>query len=414
MQLRPSQIQAIDFAMSNVGGKTAIIGPTSIGKTLISKTISEKLPGRVAIVTYANDLVHQFAQAYPEVPVVIAKKHYNDKAHYQSHIDRAKTSKVVLFNAASYISYIEKLGSMPFDHVIMDEADSCVSLLQLQTGTSYEWTGSLEVSEADVRIIAEANKHFLANSQNYYWTVEETFDKATKEYKRSVILRPLKLQKSFITRFFPQSVVAMSATLFESDLDELFGGEKYKKLDLPSPIPVQNRLVRSFCDENYPDSHEGLAELLKSILETYKERPGIVHSTYTEAKILREITGVPTYNAKEDKVPALRLLDGTGGTLLTPGATVGLDLKYDKCRLNVILRGAFQNLGDDYVRRRKAVDPRFYGEYALKMLVQACGRSTRLPDDYSTIVVADNRVIKLACSMKHLLPNYFVEGCTFL
>jgi Rad3-related DNA helicase len=414
MQLRPSQQQALDFALANSGGKTAIVAPTAAGKTIISKAIAGELVGRVAILTYSNDLVHQFIKAFPEVPVIIASKHYPDKAMYMSHVTRAKTAKAVLFNAASYVAYMQKPEAVPFDHVVLDEADSCLSLLQLQTGHHYDWGGELTVSEAQVRQTACDNPHFLRNSQEYYWEVEETFDKKTQSHRRTLILRSLKLQKSFLQRIFPQSIVAMSATLFDSDLNELFYGEKYEKLSLPSPIPVENRRVTGFCDEKYPETPEGLLSLLSAVLETHSERPAIVHTTYAESKVLADLGQLYTYETKEGKMPALKALEGTTGVLLTPGAAVGLDLKYEKCRLNIILRGCFSNLGSDYVRRRKAIEPSWYTEFALKQLVQACGRSTRLPDDSSKIVVCDNRLIQLAASMADSLPEYFRESCTFI
>ena len=413
-ELRPAQKQAIDFALSNVGAKSAIVAPTALGKTVISKTIAERLPGRVAILTFSNDLVRQFSQSYPEVPLVIASKHYFDKAMYDSHLKRAKTAKVVLFNAASYVAYLGKPDAVPFDAVVLDEADSCISLLQLQTGHYFEWTGDLEASEGAVRALMSDNTHFLTHPHQYYWQVGESFDKKSQSYRRSLVVRPLKLQKSYIHKIFPQTVVALSATLFDSDLNELFAGEQYAKLELPSPIPVANRIVLSFCDLEYPETPQGLAELLKAALELHQARPAIVHTTYQESKILSEIAGIATYANKEGKVPALRLLDGTDGSLLTPGAAVGLDLKYDKCRLNIILRGCFSNLGSDYVRRRKAIEPHWYTDFALRQFVQACGRSTRLPDDHSSIVVCDNRLISLAKAHKSSLPSYFFESCLFL
>jgi Rad3-related DNA helicase len=207
----------------------------------------------------------------------------------------------------------------------------------------------------------------------------------------------------------------MSGTLLPSSCREILGHSDYLYSELPSPIPLENRPIKYFSDEIFVNTLEGQADLLTELLSKFDARPAIVHTSYAEAKALKELMpqdDVVVYESPDTKIATLSSAEGKQVSVLSGGATTGLNLKDDRCRLNVVLRGAFANLGGDFVRRRKSLEggEEWYVESVLRHLVQACGRSTRGPEDYSMTVIADQRLISLANRNRDLLPNYFLEA----
>jgi Rad3-related DNA helicase len=118
---------------------------------------------------------------------------------------------------------------------------------------------------------------------------------------------------------------------------------------------------------------------------------------------------VLVYSDKEQKQEVVAKWLKEGGVLLGAGLTTGIDLKYDLCRLNIISKIPFPNLGDVNVAKRMALDPKWYPMSAAKQVIQACGRSTRSEDDYSVSVIIDNRWSQLYHSVKDTVPQFFKE-----
>ena len=411
--LRPEQQEIVDYCAENRGKRIALCAPTAFGKTVVAHNIATNYPGRVAIITYANELVKQFRDDFP-FPYIIGKSHYLTKRHYDDEWVKANTSKICLFNPVSYLRYL-KSGGVPFDCVLMDEADACLGLFLLTDGTTCDMLGSVDSAEVVYNSLMGDGQDFFAEkfkkyTNRFWWEVKT--QKVKGKERRVLYVRPLELSRDVHSKLDCETIVAMSGTLLPSSCKELFGTTDYVYRELPSPIPVEARRVEFFCDREYPDTIEGLKDLLSAALEKYPERPAIVHTTYAEASVLGSISGCEYYLTKDDKIEALRSIQGTGKAMLSAGATTGLSLDGDKCNLNIILRGAFANLGSDFVRRRKAIEGgnEWYTQQVLRHAIQACGRSTRTPTDKSRIVISDNRLSCAIFNNLEILPKYFVES----
>lgn len=415
LKLRPSQEEALEFVKSNRKA-TALCLSTAFGKTFLSEAVARSC-GRTAIITYANALVRQHLQLFPKNNLMIGMSNYRHSKDYELAVARSN-NETTLFNAASFVKYMSRPDSVPFDTVIIDEADSCLGLFALQSGTSIP----IEVENPSLEHVLEAlgkagrvehkvlHDRLVANQHKYYWRVEEKKIKGAESRVctiRSVIpnLRTLHL---------PDHTVLMSGTLFDSHIKEYFRDGEVAKYEAPSPIPVERRPIDFFTtDLPYEPTIENMLEFYALVEKAYTERPAIFHVTYSDVQALKEHLLAKSYAHKDEKVSVLYNL-AKGDLALAPGATIGLDLANDRARLNVILRGAFPNLGDEYVRKRAAMDggERWYTDEVLRQTVQACGRVCRTPEDYGRTVITDPRIIMALGCNREVLPKYFVEAVT--
>ena len=152
----------------------------------------------------------------------------------------------------------------------------------------------------------------------------------------------------------------MSGTLFPEDVRELVG-EELPLYEADSPIASERRRVVGFTDDGesfvYPSDKKELADLLECVLRRFEDRPAIVHTTYGSVQDLLTYLNIPvdSYLDKELKSEALIAVEATDKVILASGAQIGLDLKYDKCRLNILLNGFKPNIKDTYVEKRLAL-----------------------------------------------------------
>lgn len=417
-ELRPYQKGVVDLCLDNQGRDVCVCAPVASGKTHISYDTAIKAKGKVAIITYANELIRQYREDFP-LPFLIGKAHYQSKKAYEEAFDEVTRAKVALFNPITYLNYIQKVGSEPFDCVIWDEADACLGLLQLWDGETYEFKSRYATPEAIGEAMSSYGKsleqiqYVLDNLHQFWWEVKEVKKKG--QDVRVLHLHPLVLSPLARKIIKAPTNILLSGTLMPTICQEMLGHNQYIYQEIPSTIPIENRKVICHADEEFNNTIEGQLDLLTDILSKFEERPAIVHTTYSEAAKLKELlpyNEVLTYVDPADKVNTIVAAEAKEFAVLAGGATTGLNLKYEKCRLNVILRGAFANLGNDFVRRRKSLPggDQWYEQVVLRHFVQACGRSTRSPDDYSRIVVGDGRLVSLAYRSQHLLPRYFAES----
>lgn len=423
MKLRPAQQDAVDFALSRIDKQhVAIAAPTASGKGLISKTIIDNLPGRTAIMTCSNALVGQYLRDFP-IPNLIGKENYRSELEYNDARYRVANSNCAIFNPASFLIHKKDEFYKPFDNIILDEADACLGLLKILTPRTFQWKEGLPLSLENILRVVKASgmdefvDSLLRFQERYWWEVEERWTKKGPIY--SLKIHDVILNKNFCKNTLGERVIAMSGTLFPSYCQELFGSTQYAYKEIESPIPVENRYVYGFTSDQgwkFPTSYGDMSSLLDAVLNKYTERPAVVHITYNDSREMQALDDkIKGYLTKDDKMVALESIRGTDEVMLSPGAVEGINLIDDAARLNIILRGQYANLGSDYVQKRLSLPggQSWYIQNTLRNTIQAAGRTTRVPTDFSKIVIADVRLTRLIKENMDLLPNYFKESLRF-
>jgi Rad3-related DNA helicase len=357
------------------------------------------------------------------MPTLIGKDNYRDPGAYLAARFAVAGAKTALFNPASYILYKKAADFVPFDNVIIDEADACLSLFKILNPTTADWNEDWDLTPANIeRALIESGKestaeYFKNNQHRFWWEVERFVTK--KKVKASLKVHEVELNKSFAKHKLANRVIGMSGTMFPSYCKELFGSDEYAYLELPSPIPVERRLIHGLTQENgwcFPTDYEDMVALLEIVLKRFQERPAIVHTTYSDSRMMLALNDkIRGYLTKEDKMVAIQSIHSTEDVMLTPGAVEGISLNDDAARLNILMRAQFANLGNIAVQKRMALPggQQWYKEQTLRGIVQSMGRTTRTPTDFSTCVIADCRATRLIKENMDLLPAYFKEALRF-
>jgi Rad3-related DNA helicase len=92
----------------------------------------------------------------------------------------------------------------------------------------------------------------------------------------------------------------------------------------------------------------------------------------------------------------------------------GIDLKYDLCRYNILMKVPYMNLTDDRVKKRTELGHwRWYRSKAIERLVQAYGRGVRYDDDWCDFYIIDGAFWNLYKTNKGAFPRYFREALKY-
>jgi Rad3-related DNA helicase len=220
----------------------------------------------------------------------------------------------------------------------------------------------------------------------------------------------------------------MSATILSMDhLCKTTGldPEKVKFIRIEqSDFPVKNRPIHMMnvawlnaktMNVNMPK----IAQAIDNIMSIHRNEKGIIHTTsYSQLRFIKDNIG---------KENASRLVE-TGSTLnrsdvlknhymsskptvlISPSLHLGVDLKDDLSRFQVVVKVPYPDLTDKKIAAKKDRDPKWYTWNTVLRLVQAYGRSVRSPDDHATTYILDSSASYLLNSARDLMPKWFKEA----
>jgi energy-coupling factor transporter ATP-binding protein EcfA2 len=422
----------------------SIVAPTASGKSALARTIQKAT--NAAYITANNILVNQYASTY-DLPTMLGEDNYaTDGAYSEAITVSLDPENHVCYNAVSF-RYASRRNGFRFPKVIiLDEAHSCLSLIRelvtkVYSLTKYEYFKfNLEdpedvkkylfnrLAEAKVTVTTSKGKK-KKQIENRIFKLEDmiesiktspeqfAFFKSEHKGRFYFHMQPLNIPRDFIKSYFKDSkVIILSATLTQSDCQELFGGKKYTQIELPSPIKPERRPVYYLPMEevlSYPTNTKAIAKKLDEILSNITLRPALIHVTYSDMDGIYQHLKTPVLKHNRDtKKEVLDTWLKNGGVLLAAGCSEGLDLVGDLCRLNIVTKLQFPNIGSKFWTKKIALPA---GEYAykldtLKHVVQASGRTCRTPNDVGATILLDSRFSSLYAKLKNETPQSFKEA----
>lgn len=156
-----------------------------------------------------------------------------------------------------------------------------------------------------------------------------------------------------------------------------------------------NKMSQDYIQQSFPIN----ANIINSILKSDKHinEKGIIHTgSYKNAyELLKYLDNdvkkrIHIYNsAKEKQDVLLDYEDSRNGVLVGPTLTEGIDFPEDGCRFIIILKIPYPYLGDNLVKAKNALFPRWYNSETSKNVIQGIGRGNRTPTDWSTTYILD-------------------------
>jgi Rad3-related DNA helicase len=443
--------------------------PVGSGKSGLARAI--QIATGATIITPSNILIDQYIDTYPKVNFLKGKTHYTcrwgvsckdwidgmeqDACGDCKYVDcrgKAAEGKPTFFNPMSYYYLRLQTGEDP-KVIVVDEAhqvssmvlalcskrfrwsvykftDKCTNAMYLMAWmeeqvaklrkllSQYQkygdWVKAGEIVD-EIESIKNVLKGLNESNQNYAIWVDRGMYRGKPDNFLNV--KPVRPPKFMINGMLAcGKLVLMSGTLLKMDIDDLVGGREYRFIDLPSPIPKERRLVY-YRPVSYPLNFKTdpaqIAASIEDDIDLYPGRNTMVHVTYSmSTKLARHFRRPVLTNTSEDKIKKVEFFKKNGGIFLASGCAEGLDLKDDWCRLNIIPKLSYPDLSDPVVQKRRALEDgdEWYGLEALKVAIQAAGRSTRHEKDESITIIKDPTFGSLFNRYRTKLPAAFVES----
>jgi Rad3-related DNA helicase len=218
----------------------------------------------------------------------------------------------------------------------------------------------------------------------------------------------------------------MSATIISPEqLAEDLGLEPHEwaAVRVKNTFPKENRPIyvmpkADMTNKTRDDAWPELAKAIGKIVAYHEKDRILVHTvSYNLTKYLAENLPkerVITYVRADERDRVLAEFRAKeGAVLLAPSFDRGVDLPEDECRVVIIAKCPFPNLGDRQISARlhKKGGESWYRVLTVRTLVQMTGRGVRSKDDYCDIYILDKQfVTNVWKRSRHLLPEWWKEA----
>jgi Rad3-related DNA helicase len=233
----------------------------------------------------------------------------------------------------------------------------------------------------------------------------------------------------YLFRHAPKWLLMSATIISPGALVDTIGwkGDVPAVVRVPSSFPVANREVRVYPVANMTrkTKDEETPALLDAIEQIVGMHPGertLIHTvsydlTREVATMLQDRTRRPvfTYKNSAERQKALDdYLATEGAIIVAPSLDRGISMDEDKCRVNIVAKTPYPNLGDKQVAARvyrtSERGNTWYAMQTVRSICQATGRSTRSESDKSTAYLLDKQFVTFYHRNRHLFPAWWVEA----
>jgi len=261
------------------------------------------------------------------------------------------------------------------------------------------------------------------------WLVTNLIKNENDNKISRIKMEPLDVSNYFVDIFDKGSVsLLMSATILSKDnLCKAVGLKKdqvkYIKIE-ESEFPVEHRPiylmnVAWLSAKTMSESLPHIAKVIDNLLSVHKNDKGIIHTTsYSQLQFIKNnisknnfvrlIETNPKLDRNEMILKHFESLKPT--VLISPSMYLGVDLKDDLSRFQIIVKVPYPDLTDKKISVLKQRNPKWYEWNTILRLIQAYGRSIRNSDDYANTYILDSSISYLLKNGKDMIPKWFSEA----
>lgn len=263
------------------------------------------------------------------------------------------------------------------------------------------------------RDLAEAVSHTLNHWGDAQYIVEKDAEK--------VSITPFKIDKLSSCLFdFAEVVILMSATIVDKDIfAKNLGITQYKYIEIPSTFDAKKSPI--LCHTKYPLSYKTLdtnlpkvIDLVEQIANNHKGEKGIIHThSFAITQAVQKRLSSKRFLYREEgtnneSIIREHTLRTDDTVLVSPSLTMGLDLKGDLGKWQIIVKLPYPSLANKRVKMLFDKDPDWYKMKMFITLIQAAGRCTRTKEDESVTYILDGLSGKVIVQNKDILPKHFL------
>ncbi len=225
-----------------------------------------------------------------------------------------------------------------------------------------------------------------------------------------------------------KKVLGMSATILDakqvsSNIGLLSQERQYTYKTLPSPFPKENRPVyfqpcANVVAKQMDFALVRLTKAITAIIDKHPDDKILIHTVSYKVKshLMSNIKNdrLITHGIKDRATVLSKFKESPRPlVLLSPSMDRGVDLPKDECRVVVIAKIPYADLGDNQVSRRvfgSKDGNKWYAHKTISTIVQMAGRGVRSADDYAITYILDEQFRKLYTQNRAMFPAWFREA----
>ncbi len=295
-------------------------------------------------------------------------------------------------------------------------------LEEVQREINHTWaTVNFSLMKEESRLSKLQKKlEFFINEVDERWT--------STQYNGKWVFKPIWISRYADLYLWKHTkrVLGMSATILNPmqmciNVGIKFNDYTYKQL--PSPFPKENRPI--YYTPACSVTHKNMSVALPQITKRVKE----ILSQHSDDKILIHVVSYKIKDHLMKNIHSDRLMEHSSfdraevleafkrskypKVLVSPSMDRGVDLPYDQCRVVVIVKVPYPDLGD------KQISSRVYGSRdgnswyihkTIGKLIQMCGRGVRSKDDYAATYILDEKFKEMYDNNVKMFPQWFKEA----
>lgn len=201
---------------------------------------------------------------------------------------------------------------------------------------------------------------------------------------------------------------------------ELLTNKAYN-IDVAHPIPKSRRTI--YYEPVGPMTKDGrfryakpMATKISQLHDLFSEKTIVHCGNYQIARLLCEhLTELrkkvflqePGYRTET----LTKWMKSDDSIFLSVSFEQGLNLEGPEYPINIVAKVPFPNLGDDWIQARNKYDSwYFYNLHSIIQVQQACGRTTRTPQDTSMTYILDESFGSLLSRNRNLFQDWFLDA----
>ena len=311
-------------------------------------------------------------------------------------------------------------------------------LSSTKTTNVYKWLNNVQITITEnINKIHEGIKMGLSKSdttklkylKNLHRTlilIDDTWQKCEYviqvENKNNIRLTPLKVDtlSNYIFKY-AERVLLMSATVIDhKNLAKTLGIVDYKYVESDSAFdsskaPIYISQTNRLNHANLKKALPSIVDQIKKICKTHSDEKGIIHThtNFITNHLQNNLSGNRFLYRNEISRNEDILEEHAASTeptvLVSPSLGLGIDLKGDLARFQIIVKAAYLPLGDDRIKKMFEIDKQWYTNKMLSNFIQQCGRGIRSKDDHCVTYVLDANIYDAIIRNRSRLPKYFLD-----